>query len=255
MTTTKAAVRWDPDALAALEYERETILRELRELDDQRATAEIDEDQYVLLRDELTARTADVLTSIRRGTAAKPLRAHRPRTAAVAAAATACVVGVAGWLLVSQLAPRVAPAPPQAAAATATSRVARLAATVQEKPGDIPARVALARLLIQEQDLPAALAQFDAVVEIDQGHAEALAYGGWVSILTGDTNGGLDRLGRAVAAHPDYPDAHALRGLALMRSGDTNGAVDELRRYLSLAPNGPLAEQVSSVIARLGAAP
>ena len=256
MTKTRnASNRWDPDALADLEHQREILARELRELDQQHAADEVDRRQYELLRREMQARAADLQTSIRRGVAGKPAGTHRWRAAAVTAAATALTVATAGWLLVSQLAPRVAPAPPRAAAADTTSRVARLASVVQERPDNAPARVALARLLLQSQDLPAALEQFDAVVEIDPGHAEALAYGGWVSVLTGDVTGGLERLDRAVAADPDYADAHALRGLALMRSGDTDGAVDELRRYLTLAPTGPLAEQVSSVITRLGATP
>lgn len=253
--TQRASSRWDPDALADLEHEREILVRELRELDEQHLANEVDERQYELLRQELQARATDVQTAIRRGIAATPARTHRPRAAALTAAATALVVGIAGWLLTSQLAPRVAPAPPRAAAADTTSRVGRLASVVQERPDDAPARVALARLLLQSQDLPAAREQFDAVTEIDPGHAEALAYGGWVSVLTGDAAGGLDRLDRAVAADPEYPDAHALRGLALMRSGDAEQAVAELRRYLALAPTGPLAEQVSTVIARLGQTP
>ena len=249
--TRPTSPRWDPDTLAGLEHERDVLLRELRELEAQHGTAEIDDAHYEALRDELTARTAEVLTAISRGRSVKPVHRRRPWEVALTVAGIAVAAALAGWLLTNQLAPRMAPAPPQAASADATTRVARLAAVVQERPDDVTARLALARLLLQDQDLPAALEQFDAVAERDPAHVEALAYGGWIAVLTGDTGGGLDRFDRAVAADADYPDAHALRGLALMRAGDDAGAVTELRQYLALAPTGPLAEQVQTVVTRL----
>lgn len=253
MSTTRR--QWDPDALAALEHERELLLRELRELDEQHATAEVDDNGYQALSDELTARAADVLTALDRGRDVKPTRRRSAKSAALMMAGIALAASAAGWLLADQLAPRVAPAPPQASAADGSSRVARLASVVAERPDDVPARLALARMLLQAQDLAAALEQFDAVAELDSSHAEALAYGGWVAVLSGDGAGGLARLDQAVAADPSYPDARALRGLALMRDGDDAAATAELRTYLRLAPDGPLAEQVESVVARLGRAP
>ena len=256
MTAARTSVRgWDPDALAELEDERDILLRDLRELDAQHAGGEIDDAQYDALRDELTARAAEILTAIRRGRQSAPVRERRPRRTALTAAAVVTAALASGWLLVSQLAPRVAPAPPQAATADAASRIGRLATLVRDRPTDVPARIALARLLLAEQDLPAALEQFDAAAGLDERHAEAHAYGGWIAVLTGDTEGGLRRLDRAVAAAPGYPDGHALRGLALMRSGDKATAAEELRRYLDLDPTGPLASQVRTVVSRLEGAP
>ena len=125
---------------------------------------------------------------------------------------------------------------------------------VHQRPDDAPARMALARLLLQQQDLPGALEQFDAAARLDPGNAEALAYGGWVAELTGVSDA-LLRLDRAVGADPTYPDAHALRGLVLMRSGDSDAASGELRRYLELAPEGPLAAEVQGLVERLGGSP
>lgn len=255
MTATRPSpARWDPDALAALEHQRNALLRDLRELDQQHAATEIDTDRYRALRDELTARAADVLASLDQNRTIRQARPRHARATATILLAVVLAALSAGWLLSSQLAPRVAPAPPQAATADAADRVARLAAVVERQPDDVPARLALARLLLQEQDLLGALEQFDAVSGRDPAHAEALTYGGWVAVLTGDVAGGLERLDRAVEAEESYPDAHALRGLALMRSGDDAAAVVELRRYLDLDPSGPLADQVRAVVARLEAA-
>lgn len=65
---------WDPDALAALEHERDLLLRELRELDGQVAGGEIDPAQRAALADPLTARAAEVITLIDTGRSARPPR-------------------------------------------------------------------------------------------------------------------------------------------------------------------------------------
>jgi cytochrome c-type biogenesis protein CcmH/NrfG len=153
-------------------------------------------------------------------------------------------------VLKTQLAPRTSADVP-AAEATTEERIARLAGVVAERPDDVPARLALARMLLQRQDLPGALVQYDAASAGDPANGEALAYAGWIAVLTGNDQEGRARLDRAVSADPSYPDAHALRGLALIRAGEAAAAVDELGRYLELAPGGPLATQVQAVISRL----
>lgn len=258
MTVTTRAprtARWDPDALARLEGERDLLLRELRELEAQRTAGELDGPQYDALHDELTSRAADAIALLERGRVLRPARVRRPWRVALTTAVIAVAACAAGLLLADQLAPRVPPAPPAADESDAASRVARLAAVVQERPDDIPARLALARMLVQEQDLEGALTQFDQVAGLDPAHAEALAYGGWLTTLRGDVDGGLQRLDRAVAADPAYPDAHAFRGLTLLRAGDDAGAAEELRRYLQLAPTGPMAADVEAVVERLGGRP
>lgn len=251
MTASTRSVRWDPDRLAQLEEERDLLLRDLRELDTQHLDGEIDAPKYQALRDDLTARAADAITLIERGKLDRPPKPARAQARFFAIAGIIVVAGLAGLLLSDQLAPRVPPAPPAAQEAGSEARIARLAAVVDARPDDVPARLALARLLLLEQDLEGALGQFDAVTELDPSHAEALTYAGWLATLQGDISGGLQRLDRAVAADPVYPDAHALRGLTLMRSEDRAAALEELRHYLELAPNGPLAGQVQAVIERL----
>jgi tetratricopeptide (TPR) repeat protein len=255
VTAASRTAGWDPDALARLEDERDLLLRELRELEDQHVAGELDVRQYDTLHDELTSRAADAIALVERGRVLRPARARRPWLVALTGSSIAIAACVAGLLLADQLAPRVPPAPPAADDADAASRVARLAAVVQERPDDVPARLALARMLLQEQDLEGARTQFDEVVALDPAHAEALAYGGWLATLGGDLEGARQRLDRAVAVDPSYPDAHAFRGLTLLRAGEDAGALEELRRYLELAPSGPLAADVEAVVDRLGAGP
>lgn len=247
---------WDPDRLAALEYERDVLRRELDEVDAQRARDEIDDDQHAVLTHDLRSRATHVERRIATGRDQRPRR--RTSRRAVGAVAAVLVTGGAllAWMLSAQLAPRVRPtAAPASSESSIEARTERLAAVVARRPGDVPARIAYARILLEQRDLAGALAQYDAAATNEPTNAEALAYGGWVAVLTGDADGGRRRVDAAVAADPSYPDAHALRGLALLRAGDASGAAVELRRYLDLAPDGPLAAQVGAVIDRLGGGP
>lgn len=245
---------WDPDALALLEEEERVLLRDVTELDAQLAAGELAPEQHAALRDELTLRAVEVMDRRARRQAERPRPVRRRGLPLVIAAVVLAAAGAA-FVLTSQLAPRVPPQATISADGSIEDRLARLAQVVDERPEDGPARLAYARLLIQGEDLPGALEQFDAVASLDPANAEALAYGGWLAALGGDVEAGIDRLERAVAADGAYPDAHALLGLARMRAGDEAGAVAELTRYLDLAPDGPLAEQVAAVIARLGGGP
>ena len=241
--------RGAPNTHARLESERDRLLRELDDIDSQHRSGEIGDDQHRSLSAEITHRAADALRGIDRS---RPVRdpGRRPVRRIVVIVGCGAVALAAGGLLVGQVAPRVPPAPPTEMVNGMTARVARLAEAVAARPDDVETRLALARLLMQAQDLVAALDQFDAVVERDPEHVEALAYGGWIAELTA-AGGAGERLDAAVAADPGYPDAHALRGLYLMRRERHTEAIAEFDAYLQLAPAGPLAPQVEQVRARL----
>lgn len=242
--------RWDPDAHARLEYERDLLLRELDDIDSQHRSGEIGDDQHRALSAEITHRAAGALRGLDRSKPPRVAGGRRPTRRVAVIVGCGAVALVAGGLLVGQVAPRVPPAPPTELVNGMTARVARLAQAVADRPDDVETRIALARLLMQAQDLDAALEQFDAVAESDPDHVEALAYGGWIAELTA-AGGAGERLDAAVAADPEYPDAHALRGLYLMRRERHAEAVAEFDAYLLLAPTGPLAPQVEQVRARL----
>ena len=54
----------DPDALAALEEERDFLLRSLRDLEREHDVGDVDDHDYEVLKDDYTARAATVLRSI-----------------------------------------------------------------------------------------------------------------------------------------------------------------------------------------------
>ena len=54
----------DPDELAALEEQRDFLLRSLADLDREHDAGDLEDDDYQTLKDDYTARAADVLRAI-----------------------------------------------------------------------------------------------------------------------------------------------------------------------------------------------
>lgn len=246
-----SAGRWDPDGFSVLESERDSLLRELEEVDNQLKNGEIDAQQHRALTERLTADAARAIVAIERK---RPVPAPSRSMAVRLGTAASVLLGVVliGWFLIGQLAPRQPFGVADTEVSSTEQRAARLAEVLEGDPSNVPARMAYARFLIQMDELPAAVEQFDEVIRWEPDNVEAMTYGGWVAVLAG-ADGGLERLDRAIQTEPRYPDAWALRGLARMRSGEEEAAIGDLETYLDLVPEGPLAQEVRSVLERLGA--
>ena len=68
------ASRIDPDSLAILEEERAFLLRSLTDLEREYEAGDVDDQDYVALKDDYTARAAGVLRAIEAGRSALPPR-------------------------------------------------------------------------------------------------------------------------------------------------------------------------------------
>lgn len=259
-----APARFDPDALAALESERDFLLRSLDDLEAERAVGDLQPDQYERLRDDYTARAAAVLRAIDEGVDARPVAPPTSlRRRLLVAAALAGFAAVAAVLLAGALGQRlpgetVTGNEQSAPRDTADDRAA-LERDVRDRPDDAGAHLALARFLLDAGDVAEAVKEFDAAARLDPANAEATAYAGWLVYLASRsadpaaaaelTDGALRRLDAAVAAQPDYPPARFFRGMVLFRGkGDAAGAASEFERYLALVPDGPERQQVQALL-------
>jgi tetratricopeptide (TPR) repeat protein len=264
-----STTRFDPDELAALESERDFLLRSLDDLEAERETGDLAADHYQALRDQYTARAAAVLRSIEEGVDARP--APPPvswRRRLLVGLGIAAFATVAAVLLAGALGQRL---PGGSATGNAQSdRREALAGQVRRHPDSAAAHMAYARFLLESRQAADAVAEFDIAARLDPKNAEAPAYAGWLVYLaasaqpgnapsgdapaSGDvadqlTAAALGRLDRAVAADPEYPDAHFFRGMVLLRGvNDPAGAVVEFERYLALAPDGPQSDQVRQLL-------
>lgn len=255
--------------LRDLYAQRDFLLASLDDLERERADADMDDVTYRRLRDDYTARAAAVLRAIEaaehdtRGDVAnsKPAAAPRMGRRLAVAGGIVAFVAAAGFLLANALGDRVdggtATGNQQTAGNTEEADAETLAvleAAVERNSDDPAAHLELARF-VAPTDPTASLMAYDEVVALDPVNAEAHAYGGWIVHLAGLSEEALERVDRALAVDPEYPDALFFRGMILFQGlDDPAGAVVEFDRYLEFAPDGPLADQVRDVAATARAA-
>lgn len=219
--TGKRAGRLDPDALAALEDQRDFLLRSLDDLEREREAGDVDEHDYETLKDDYTARAARTIRAIE-SHQARLAAAQRPRswrrTLAVGA-------GVAAFALLAGV--LVAQASGRREAGDA------LTGEIRQSTRELFVE---AQGLAQQQRYDEAIEVFDEILATQPDHAEALAYRGWAQYWSGDASGAIETLTAALEADPEYPDTFALLAVILSRSGAPAEALDVLDRFEALDP-------------------
>jgi cytochrome c-type biogenesis protein CcmH/NrfG len=258
--------RPDSDQRAALETEREFLLRSLEDLEAERTAGEIEADRYRALHDDYTARAAAVLRALEEHVdpppAAPPVSGRRRMVVVLAVVAFAAVAGIALARTMGERLPGGTVTGKQVAAEGKEDAPAEgedLERRVAENPDDPDAHLARARFLLGANNVVEAVKEFDATTRLDPNRAEAWAYSGWVFYLASRAdaessadliNRALERLDRALQVDQDYPDARFFKGMVLFRGkGDAAAAVPEFEHFLAvLPPDSPVAAQVKPVL-------
>ena len=218
----------DPDALAALEEERDFLLRSLEDLEREHAAGDVDDTDYAQLKDDYTAR------------AAAAIRAVEHRQAAIAAAAAPASTGrrlawVAAVVIFAVLAGVLI------ARSSGTRRAGDTAS------GDI---LADTRILLSEaqqaataRDYEKSIELYTEVLDLAPSNAEALTYRGWSRFRAGDAEGAARDIDEAIALDASYPDARVFRASVSFNAGDVSGAAAQLAVFDRLdAP--PMMQQI-----------
>jgi len=233
--TTKApkAPRLDPDDLAALEEQRDFLLRSLQDLEREHAAGDLEDDDYHELRDDYTGRAAETLRAIDEQRAAfADARGpkSRTRTLAIFGAVIAFAV-VAGLLVANSIGARKA-------GDTITGGIDSQASPSQK-----------AQACIQKmQGAPTeAIDCFKAVLDDDPKNPVALTWLGWTLELTATNLAGDQAtqvqsaaagfVEQAVAANPDYSIARAFRAIIAFRHGDYAEAKQYLADFRARKPS------------------
>jgi tetratricopeptide (TPR) repeat protein len=214
----------DPDALAALEEERDFLLRSLEDLEREHDAGDVDDVDYEELKDDYTARAAEVLRSIESRQAAFAARRQPPSPMRrVVSIALVVVVAVLAGVAVGQASGR--------------------RGIGDEITGDIRQtardKVLQARREMGEGEYLLAIETFDEVIEMSPSNVEARAYKGWLLTITarqaepGEAQNllrarAVQSLDRAVEIDPDYPDARIFRAAARGDVGQPAAGLDDL---------------------------
>ena len=233
-----------------LEAERDFLLSSLRDLERELEAGDIDQRDYVALRDDYTARAAVTLRAIEHNesdlAAETPTRRSPRLVVFVTAGILALAVG-AGVLVALSAGERVADQP-------------LTGATLPTAPPDDLTR---ARQLFSERRYLDALKLYDKVLANDPDNVEALTYRGWLLFQASAdefTDRALQSLDRAVLVDPQFPDAHFFRGYVLAHGkNDPAAAVPEYRAFLATNPPAEFRQRVEQelnlALCDLGQAP
>lgn len=239
-----AGTKLDPDALAALEEQRDFLLRSLTDLDREHAAGDLDDQDYEALKDDYTARAAEVIRAIDDQQAAFA-DAKRPRSLGRSLAWAAGIVGfavLAGVVAAGAMGARKAGESASGGVTvsqTASQRANACIPKMQSAPDD-------------------AFACFEKVLDEDPKNAVALTWSAWQLSLaapdfTDDTQQAQAqalaavRLGEAVASDPNYSYARAFRAVVAYR----NGRYDDAQRYLQEFKDRNPSPQAAQVIEQM----
>jgi len=217
----------DPDRLAELEEERAFLLRSLDDLDREHEAGDIEEADYVPLRDGYTARAAVVLRAIESEQAARPAQPPRNWRRIGLWAAVVAVVAVAAGVLVAWASGDRLPGD------TSSGDIAQ----------SVTAELAEARSL-QTSDLKGAIQRYNEVLKVEPDNPEALAYSGWLLALVGSQGNATDlvqkgeqSLQRAMQVAPTYADPFCFEAIVRFRLfADAAGASGPVNQCLALNP-------------------
>ncbi len=258
-----------------LEDERQSLLRTLKELEEERASGTLDEENYRVLRGETETRAVAVLRALEArdrsgelpadlrelrtpspgaggngsGSAQLPARQRRwPLTALVGAAVVIMILP----LLVSAVTNRSSDQPITGSAQGGQapgSAISFFEQRVRDHPQDLAARLDLAQRYLVAGEVGNAVGQYLEALRIDPGNAEAHANLGYVLYLGGKASEGLDQVDQALANAPRYPEALYFKGVILLNGLHRPGpAAAALHEYLTTAPYGSHVAEVRRLL-------
>lgn len=218
----------DPDALAALEEERDFLLRSLEDLEREHDAGDVDDEDFAALKDDYTARAAAAIRAIDdRGRAVRAARRPRDwkRTALVLVIVGVVAVG-AGWLVFRDSGTR---APGQGLTGDARQDSANLILQAQGLTGQAQAALQAGDPAKAVKLFESAVQTYGKALEISPQNVQAITYRAWVlhtvavnteasaaAQLDAQALQGLDE---AIAIDPKYSDARVFRAILGRNAG------------------------------------
>jgi len=209
-----------------IEEELEHLLVSLDDLDAERDAGDLDDADYATLRDDHTARAAQLSRTLEKGAV------RRTDGDKTTGRTVAWVVGVVALAVVAGFAMI------QFSGARGTSDVAsgeiRLSTT---------SLIAEASAAFTSGDPDRAIELYTEALEIQPTNVEALTYRGWMRYQMGDPEAAAVDFDTAVEFDPAFSDVRVFRAVAALDREDTAAAAEELAAFDASDPS-PVAQQL-----------
>lgn len=223
-----------------IEEEKRFLFESLADLEREHAAGDVDEHDYVALKDSYTARAARLIAELD-ATPDEKSRTRRPRNIVWAVSVLVLAV-VSGVLVANNSGER------------RTGQV--MTGTVDD--GSVSSLLVQARSMGMS-DIPAVLDLYSRVLAIEPDNIEALTYFGWYSVLSATQESdqaraaerlesGLVLMRQATIADSTYPDAHCFLGITFFRFlDDPQAAEPEIDACLESNPPAEVATLVEGL--------
>jgi tetratricopeptide (TPR) repeat protein len=222
-----------------LEQRRDQSIADLRALDAQVGSGEIDAGDAERLRRRYEADVADALAAID-AERERPARGRSPRRVWIGVSVFAVAAAGIVFALTRAVEPRTDTGPLSGVAADVVTGGVDLSTVTDEQMEEVVAanpditdmRLALARRYVEEGDFSSALPHY--LYVLNQGpNAEALMYVGWMTYLSGDAETGASLLERSLAIDPGEVLAQwFLANVRYTGLGDVAGALPLLQEVI-----------------------
>lgn len=218
----------DPDALAALEEERDFLLASLDDLEREHDAGDVDDGDYESLKDAYTSRAAVVLRAIADRTelmAESGGERSWSRTLLTLTLVLLLSAG-SGWVVFRNAGTR---APGQGLTGDARQDSSNLILQAQSATGQASAALDEGDGAKALEYFESAIASYDKALELSPANTEALTYRGWL-LHTVAVNSGTEQaaqldaqaksyLDRAIEIDPTYADARVFRAILERNAG------------------------------------
>lgn len=230
-----------------IEEEKRFLLGSLADLEREHAAGDVDEHDYVALKDSYTARAARLMSEL--DATPSTMNGSRRSRNVIWVVAVLVVAAVSGILVASNSGER------------RTGQV--MTGTVDD--GSVSGLLVQARSMGMS-DIPTVLDLYSRVLAIEPDNIEALTYFGWYSVLSAtqesDTavagerlQSGLVLMRQATITDSTYPDAHCFLGITFFRFlDDPEAAKPEIDACLESNPPAEVVALVQGLAAQVDAA-
>lgn len=236
--TTRRDDALDPDTVSALEEQRDFLLRSLEDLEAERAAGDIDDDDYLALRDDYTARAAAVLRRLEAGSSPgrSRQRARRRGRGMIVGGLVVLAALIAGFVVMEAAGRRdpgdgITGGGPESSRALLAqgdellrggdpeAAIAAYDEALAIDPQDVTVLLHRAAALTAKSDLDGASEMYAEVLALDPENLEALTYQAPLLDQQGDTEAALEQLDKAIALDPTFLDARGVK-LAVLGAHD-----------------------------------
>ncbi|MEX1217041.1 MAG: hypothetical protein WEA11_00815 [Acidimicrobiales bacterium] len=227
----------DPDALVALEEERDFLLHSLKDLERERAAGDVSLADYEELKDDYTARAAAAIRAVddRRATVKSMRVPHDWKRTALGLVLVGVISLGAGWVVFRNAGTR---APGQGLTGDIRQDSSNLLLQARGLTGQAQASLQAGNSAQALEQFEMAIEAYDEALEISPLNVEAMTYRGWLlhtialssepSVAAQlDVQAG-QYLDEAIAVDPNYSDARVFRAILERNAGEFEAAQADL---------------------------